>query len=182
MVVVLCAVVALCLPEWWCYENGPVEYGQMVVLACCLLRCCRVTHHRELFAWGAFLLLLFMLREVNCGRTLFLQVPDAPHTFRRWSEVPFGCVVQGSYAAMVVGVVCWFFLRRLYRSLWQLWRMVPVPAGLVLPGLAAMGAAQCWECVSGGFRYEEPAELVAYAALLATICHYAGGRKAAPQQ
>ncbi len=177
-VAVLCAAVALWLPEWWCYENGPVEYMQMAVLVCCLLRCCFAEHHRELFYWGAGLLLLFMLREVNCGRTLFLQVPDAPHTFRRWSEVSFGWLVQGAYVAMIGAVVCWFFMRRLYRSLWQLWRMVPVPMGLLLICLSAMGAAQCWESMSGGFRYEEPAELTAYATLFAIICHYAGGRKA----
>ncbi len=63
------------MPEKWGWENGVLENIQMVILFIGLYLSLKVDSNKKFFNFVAMVLVIIILREVNCGRTLFFSVP-----------------------------------------------------------------------------------------------------------
>lgn len=166
---VLCLLQGLWLPENCCYENGPVEYLQLGIMAGIVFLCCRAQHQRELFAWCAAVMLLLMLREINCGRTLFFAYPDSSVRFYKWSEIPYGWVVQTCYGVLIAVTVLWFVVRKLFMRVLLVLRERPLPIWCVAILLLEIIIARVCETDGKLMVWEELAELsVVVTALMVT--------------
>lgn len=173
---VLCFLAGFWMPVSWCYENGPVEYLQLACMGGIVFLCCRATQYREFFLWCAAVMLLLMLREINCGRTLFFAYPDSSVRFYKWSEIPYGWVVQTCYGVLIAVTVLWFFVRKLFVRVPQVLRMRPLPIGCVGILLTEIIIARVCETDGALMVWEELAELSVVVTGLIVAGLYSGMR------
>lgn len=161
------------MPEWFGYENGPVENVQLLVLAFGVYFCCSARNHRPLFAVVAMLLVILALREVNCGRTLFFAKPGMINEFYKWKEIPYGWLARVLFGGYVLLTALLFFCRRLYVPMWGMLRRIPVPVWNVLGVVLGMVLGVYGERVLYNTSVEELAELVFYVSLVGGVHLYA---------
>ena len=168
----LCVCPGAFLPEVCFYENGLVENLQLVVLALGGWFCLKSGHHRSLFCVVGLVVLMLMLREVNCGRTLFFAKPGEVNAFYKWGEIPYGWVVRLMYGVFIAGVSACFLCRRLYREVGVVLRSSGVPVWNAVFLLLSGCVAVCGERVLHSLPVEELSELVFYTSLTGMIYLY----------
>lgn len=173
VVAVLCVPLGAYLPVECGYENGVVENVQMAVLALGVYFCLRSGNHRWFFVVVALVLVMLMLREVNCGRTLFFAKPGAVNDFYKWKEIPYGWVARVLYGGYMAGVMAYFLYKRLYLQIGAVLRQVGVPVWNVILMAAGMALGVYGERVMNNMTVEEFAELGFYVALVGAIHIYA---------
>lgn len=172
LVCVLCVYPGLILPEECCYENGWVENVQMIVLLMGGYYCLCAANHRSLFFVSGLVVLALILREVNCGRTLFFAKPGEINVFYRWSEIPGGWLVRCLYGGYMAWVAYFFLRKRLYRDAWSVLRMAKLPFWNVVLLPVSLFAAAYGERVLKNQSLEELSELVFYVSLVGLIYFY----------
>lgn len=161
------------LPVECGYENGCIENLQMAVLALGVYFCFRARNQRSFFVFLAMVLVVLMLREVNCGRTLFFAKPGGENLFYKWDEIPYGWVARVLFGIYLSGIAVYFFRKRLYAQIRELSVAVPVPVwNVLLMGLGII-LGNFAERVMKNMIVEELAELVFYIALVGGIHIYA---------
>lgn len=173
VVAVLCVPLGAYLPVECGYENGVVENVQMAVLALGVYFCLRSGNHRRFFVVVALVLVMLMLREVNCGRTLFFAKPGAVNDFYKWKEIPYGWVARVLYGGYMAGVMAYFLYKRLYLQIGAVLRQVGVPVWNVILMAAGMALGVYGERVMNNMTVEEFAELGFYVALVGAVHIYA---------
>lgn len=181
VVAVLCVPLGAYLPVECGYENGVVENVQMAVLALGVYFCLRSGNHHRFFVVVALVLVMLMLREVNCGRTLFFAKPGAVNDFYKWKEIPYGWVARVLYGGYMAGVMAYFLYKRLYLQIGAVLRQVGVPVWNVILMVAGMALGVYGERVMNNMTVEEFAELGFYVALVGAIHIYARFRADAAQ-
>lgn len=177
VVAVLCVPLGVYLPVECGYENGVVENVQMAVLAFGVYFCLTARNHRQFFVVVALVLVMLMLREVNCGRTLFFARPGMVNEFYKWKEIPYGWVARALYGGYMAGVMAYFLYKRLYLQIGEVLRQVGVPVWNVILMLIGMALGIYGERVMNNMTVEEFAELGFYVALVGGIHIYARFRE-----
>lgn len=173
VVAVLCVPLGVYLPVECGYENGVVENVQMAVLALGVYFCLRAGNHRQFFVVAALVLVMLMLREVNCGRTLFFAKPGTVNEFYKWREIPYGWVARVMFGLYISGVTAFFLWKKLYLQVGDVLRQVAVPVWNVILMAVGMSLGIYGERVMNNMTVEEFAELGFYVALVGGIHIYA---------
>lgn len=177
VVAVLCVPLGVYLPVEYGYENGVVENVQMAVLALGACFCLRAGNHRRFFVVMALVMVMLMLREVNCGRTLFLAKPGTVNDFYQWKELPYGWIARVLFGGYMAGVAAYFLHKRLYLQIGGVFRQVGIPVWNVILMAAGVVLGVYGERVLNNMTVEEFAELVFYVALVGAVHVYARFRE-----
>ena len=161
------------LPEKYGYENGILENTQLVflVLSCIFGFCTK--SHKKFFKFTALVSIILILREVNCGRTIFFPVPDAVNTFYSWKEIKYGWLAHPLYGLYMAGVGVYFIINKLYLDLFKYIKCVKLPVWNIVFLLIGMGIGMYSEKVIDNMLLEEMTEMLFYASLMSIIWLYA---------
>ena len=160
------------LPEKCGFENGLIENIQLVVLFLGVFFAVRPKVDKQFFTFVAMVLGILLLREVNCGRTIFFPIPDVENAFYSWKEIKYGWLAHPIFGAYIAFVGLYFLKNKLFINLWQKIRDVKFPIwnfSFMLLGMALGLYAE--ECVHN-FVFEEITELLFYVALVGFIYLY----------
>ena len=107
------------LPERCGFENGIIENIQLVVLFLGLFFALRPKVDKKFFTFVALVLGILLIREVNCGRTIFFPIPGQENAFYRWSEIKYGWLAHVIYGIYITFVGLYFLVNKLFITLWQ---------------------------------------------------------------
>lgn len=164
------------LPTSYGFENGPIENLQMLVLilACIIAFCSR--NHPKLFHFVGLIIIALLLRETNCGRTLFFAVPGTENSFYKWSEIKYGWLVHPLYGIFVACTVAYFIFNKLHRDILQIIHTIKFPLWCIILLMCGFTFGLCAEKIMHNMVFEELAELLFYVALSSTIYIYASTR------
>ena len=113
-----------------------------------------------------------MLREVNCGRTIFFAIPEEVNEFYRWSEIKYGWLAHPIYGAYIACVGVYFLKNKLYVNLWNNFTKIRLPILDILFMLLGMGLGLYAEEFAHNFILEESTELLFYVALTSIVYLY----------
>lgn len=160
------------LPEHYGYENGLLENTQMIVLFSGVYIALRSKVNKQFFNFVALVLFILILREVNCGRTLFFPVPGKVNTFYGWKDIKYGWLAHPIYGAYMAYVTFYFFFNKLFKDLWGFLSKTKLPVWNILLMLIGMGLGLYAEKVVNDCVYEEITELLFYVSLVGIIYLY----------
>lgn len=167
------------LPLTWGWENGPLEWSQVVILATgALLTGCwwqeaistRRFHHARLFAWAMPLWLLMIGRELSWGRVFYqagLDPIEGPY-FISVAQLPYGKFV---YPVLAITILSWLFAvikYKLYAIPYELFRQGRFPTSDFILVVLSLVTAYIAEQHLHKAIMEELVECVAYLALVLT--------------
>lgn len=160
------------LPERCGYENGLIENIQLVVLFLGVFFALRPKVDKQFFTFVAMVLGILLLREVNCGRTIFFPIPGEVNAFYSWKDLEYGWLAHPIYGAYIAFVGIYFLKNKLFINLWQKIRDIKFPFWNFLFMLLGMALGlYAEECVHN-FVFEEITELLFYVALIGFIYLY----------
>ena len=159
------------LPERCGYENGVVENIQLAVLFLGMFFALRPKVDKKFFYFIAMVLGILLIREVNCGRTMFFAIPGQENAFYSWKEIKYGWLAHIIYGLYMGLVGIYFLANKLFVTLWQklwnirlpFWNFVLLLVGMV----AGLYAEEAHMLV-----FEESAELLFYVALISFVYLY----------
>ena len=159
------------LPERCGYENGVIENIQLAVLFLGMYFAVRPKVDKKFFTFVALVLGILLIREVNCGRTIFFPIPGQENAFYSWKEIEYGWLAHPIYGLYMAFVGFYFLKNKLFFTLWEklrnikfpIWNFVLLIIGIVI-GLYAEEVHQ--------LVFEESAELLFYVILVGFIYLY----------
>ena len=159
------------LPERCGYENGLIENIQLFVLFIGMYFAILPKSDKKFFTFVALVIGILLIREVNCGRTIFFSIPGEVNQFYRWSEIKYGWLAHPIFGAYIAFVGFYFLKNKLFLNLWEkirdikfpIWNFVVLIAGMVI----VLYAEEVHHLVM-----EEYAELVFYIALIGFVYLY----------
>ena len=165
------------LPESCGFENGIIENIQLVFLFLGIFFAARPKIDKKFFTFIALVLGILIIREVNCGRTIFFPIPGEVNEFYRWSEIKYGWLAHPIYGIYMAFVGFYFLKNKLYTTLWQkikdikfpIWNFVLLIIGIVL-GVYA-------EEYVHNLVFEESAVLLFYVILVGFVYLYSRHKK-----
>ncbi|MBQ7763857.1 hypothetical protein IJ384_00665 [bacterium] len=159
------------LPERYGFENGVIENIQLVVLFLGLFFALRPKVDKKFFTFVALVLGILLIREVNCGRTIFFPIPGEENAFYRWSEIKYGWLAHVIYGIYMAFVGLYFLVNKLFITLWQkLWSIKFPIWNFVLLLIGMIGGLYAEEMHL--LVFEESAELLFYVALVGFVYLY----------
>ena len=164
------------MPQEFGFENGLLENIQMAVLFVIFYLCVTSKVNKAFFNFIALALTILMIREVNCGRTLFFPRPDTYHQYYSWRELPWpwlGKVVHTIYGIWI-GIVSLIFLKKkFYVDLWRMIKEIKLPFWhIIFAGFAMFMGAIAEKATNNNFIFEEGFELFFYVTLAGIIWLY----------
>lgn len=172
---ILCAIPLLLqyMPQKYGFENGLLESIQMVVLFVILGLCLTAKVNKKFFRFCGLILTILMIREVNCGRTLFFKVPGTENSFYPWREIKYGYLVHPIYGAYIGIIALFFLIKKHFITLWKLVKDVRFPFWNVLLACFAMFMGAIAEkATNNNFIFEEGFELLFYVCLAGIVYLY----------
>lgn len=167
------------LPLTWGWENGPLEWSQVVILATGALLTgrwwqeaisSRRFHHARLFAWAMPLWLLMIGRELSWGRVFYqagLDPIEGPY-FISVAQLPYGKFV---YPVLAMIILSWLFAvikYKLYAIPYELFRQGRFPTSEFILVVLSFVIAYIAEQHLHKAIMEELVECVAYLSLVLT--------------
>lgn len=168
---ILIIPISIYLPQKFGYENGLLENIQMLILFICFIISIRLRQNK-FFIFIALLIIIFMLREINCGRTLFFAVPEVENTFYSWKDIKYGYLAHPLFGLFIFSVVVYFIKNKLYYVLWEYITKFKIPVYntfmLVLGIVLSEYADKCSE----NLVFEEMSEILLYLSVFAFIYLY----------
>ena len=164
------------LPQSWGSENGIIENTQMVVLFFIMYLCLTSKVNKTFFRFIALALTIIIIREVNCGRTLFFPIPNTYHQYYSWRDLPWpwlGKVVHTIYGLWMTFVGLVFLKKKIYIDLWKYAKNVKFPVwNIIFAGIATFMGAIAEKLTNNNFIFEEGFELLFYVSLAGIIWLY----------
>ena len=160
------------LPQQYGYENGLLENMQMIVLFIGLYFAFSSKVNKKFFIFAGLVLIILMLREVNCGRTLFFPIPGVENAFYGWKDIKYGYLAHPIYGLYITSVVVYFLWNKLFITLWHIIKTVKFPIWDVLLMISGMVGGLYAEHVLNNMVLEEMTELLFYTALVGIIYLY----------
>ena len=144
------------------YENGLLENIQMLILFIGCWFAIKAENNKKFFYFVALLLGIFMIREVNCGRTLFFAIPGQENAFYSWKDIKYGYLAHPIFGIYIAWVVVYFFKNKLFLNLWNYIRLKKIPIWNFC--LLALGIylSLYAEKATENFVFEESSELFLY--------------------
>lgn len=173
MIVALLSIPAVMfLPERFGWENGILENTQMVVLFFGIWIAVTAKSNKKFFYFSALVLVILILREVNCGRTIFFPVPGEINEYYRWKDIKYGWLAHPLYGLYMAYVAVYFIIKKAYLDLIAFVKMVKLPVWNILLMLIGMTLGMYAEKVLENCVFEECAELLFYVSLVGIIWIY----------
>lgn len=161
------------LPQKYGYENGLLESIQMIVLFGILAMCLTSKVNKRFFRFAALALTIIMIREVNCGRTLFFHIPGTENSFYSWKQIKYGYLVHPIYGTYIGLIGLTFLIKKLYLDMWNIIKNVKLPVwNLLFMGFASFCGAIAEKATNNNFIFEEGFELLFYTALAGIVYLY----------
>lgn len=160
------------LPEKYGFENGIIENLQLIVLFIGLFFAQKPKTNKQFFNFVAMVIGILIIREVNCGRTIFFAIPDTENAFYSWKEIKYGWLAHILYGIYMAIVGIYFLKNKLFITLWEKIRDIKLPFWnfiLLITGMALGTYAE--ECVHN-LVLEESTELLFYVALIGFVYLY----------
>jgi hypothetical protein len=161
------------LPQNFGYENGLLENIQMLILLFCFIAALRAKTNKKFFIFLALVITILMLREINCGRTIFFPVPGEENNFYSWKDIKYGYLAHPLYGLYMISVAFYFIKNKLYLVLWNLLTKIKLPVYNILFLGIGFVLSMYAEKHTHNFVFEEMAELLMYASLAGIIYLYA---------
>lgn len=160
------------MPERFGYENGVLENIQMAVLFLGLYLSFFSKVDKKFFIFLGLVLIILMLREVNCGRTLFFAVPGVENAFYSWKEIKYGYLAHPIYGIYIAFVAIYFLKNKLFLNLWDYIKNIKLPVWDVLLMLTGMVLSVYVDHAIDNLVFEEATELLFYVSLIGIIWLY----------
>jgi len=162
----------LYLPKELAYENGLLENIQMLVLFFCFYMSVVSKNYKKLFTFVALFIVILMLREVNCGRTLFFPIPGEVNMFYSWKDIPYGWLAHPLYGLYIAFVVLYFLKNKLFLDIWNIIKKSKIPVWNVLLLILGLVLSLIAEKFTHNFPFEEISELLMYTSIVSLIWLY----------
>ena len=160
------------LPEKFGYENGLLENIQMAVLFFGLYLSFFSKIDKKFFIFVGLVLIILILREVNCGRTLFFPVPGMENVFYSWKDIKYGYLAHPIYGAYIALVGIYFLKNKLFINLWNYIKNTKLPIWNIIFMFLGMGLGLYAEHSAHNMVFEEITELLFYVSLIGIIWIY----------
>jgi len=161
------------MPQKYGYENGLLESIQLVVLFMILALCFTAKVNKKFFRFCALILTIIMIREVNCGRTLFFKVPGTENSFYPWREIKYGYLVHPIYGAYIAIIALFFIIKKHFITLWKLIKGTKLPFwNIAISCFAMLMGAIAEKATNNNFIFEEGFELLFYVCLAGIVYLY----------
>ena len=162
------------LPDFFGYENSVLENLQMFVLICACFFAIKTKDidNKKFFNLVFLVLTILMIREVNCGRTIFFAIPGEVNEFYRWSEIKYGWLAHPLFGIYIASVAIYFLKNKLFLNIWNIIKTYKFPIFSLLLMLLGMATGIYGEEVLHNAVFEELAELLFYVALASIIYLY----------
>ena len=165
------APAVLFMPVQYGYENGLIENIQLAVLFVGMFFALRPKTDKKFFTFVTLVLGILLIREVNCGRTIFFPIPGTENEFYRWSEIKYGWLAHPIYGLYMAYVGFYFLKNKLFITLWEKLRDIKFPIwNFVLLLIGMIGGLYAEEAHL--LVMEEATELLFYVALISFIYLY----------
>ena len=164
------------MPQKYGFENGLLENLQMGVLFVIMYLCLTSKVNKKFFNFAALALTLIIIREVNCGRTLFFPIPGEYHKYYSWKDLPnpwIGKIAHTLYGIWIAIVSLTFLKKKIYIDLWNMIKNIRLPFWNILFACFAMFMGAIAEkATHNNFIFEEGFELLFYVSLLGLVWLY----------
>lgn len=164
------------MPQTWGYENGVLENIQMTVLFIMVYLCCTSKVNKPFFNFIVLVLSILIIREVNCGRTLFFPIPDTYHQYYSWKDLEWkwlGKVVHFVYGLWIAIVSLIFLKKKFYMDAWEMLKSIKLPFwNLCFMILAMFMGAIAEKATNNNFIFEEGFELLFYVSIMGFVWLY----------
>ena len=163
----------LFLPEKFGYENGLLENMQMLVLFLGMYFSLTAKSNKKFFIFVAMLLMIFILREVNCGRTLFFAIPGTENAYYGWKDIKYRYLAHPLFGLYIASVVIYFFKNKLFMDLWTYIKETKLPFWNIILLIAGIAMGLHAEHSMHNMIFEEITELLFYTSWIGIIWLYA---------
>lgn len=164
------------MPQEYGFENGLIENIQMCVLFIMVYLCATAKQNKKFLHFVILFLSILIIREVNCGRTLFFPIPGEYHKYYSWRDLPWkwlGKVVHGVYATYIGIVSLLFFTKKIHVELLNILKNIKFPFWNILFSIFAMFMGAIAEkLTNNNFIFEEGFELLFYVSLMGIVWLY----------
>ena len=170
------------IPQKYGYENGLIENIQLTVLFIMFYLCLSSKVNKRFFNFCALALTLLIIREVNCGRTLFFPIPhDSPlysetHAYYSWRELSnpwIGKVVHAIYSLWIAIVALIFLKKKIYVDVWTIIKKIRFPFwNVAFAAFATVMGAIAEKLTNNNYVFEEGFELLFYVSILGMVWLY----------
>lgn len=164
------------MPQTWGYENGVIENIQLAVLFFMVYICATSKINKPFFHFLILVLSILIIREVNCGRTLFFPIPGEYHKYYSWRALPWpwlGKIVHFIYGMWIAIVSLIFLKKKFYLDAWEMLKGIKLPFwNLCFAGFAMFMGAIAEKATNNNFIFEEGFELLFYVSLMGILWLY----------
>ena len=164
------------MPQEFGFENGLLENIQMTVLFIMVYICATSKMNKSFFHFLILVLSILIIREVNCGRTLFFPIPGEYHKYYAWRDLPWpwlGKIVHSVYATWIAIVSIIFLKKKFYLNIWELISKIKLPVWNILFACFAMFMGAIAEkATNNNFIFEEGFELLFYVSIMGMLWLY----------
>lgn len=172
IVFILTAPAAAFLPEPFSYETGPLENLQLVILLLAFAFALKAKVNKTFFKSMAMIIIILMLREVNCGRTIFFPIPGTVNEYYSWHDIKYGWLAHPLYGLYMAVTAIYFLKNKLFVTLWQYIKNVGFPLWHMLFIFVGMAVGLYAEHSLNNPILEEMAELLFYTSLMGIVYLY----------
>jgi len=161
------------MPQKWGWENGIIENIQMVVLWTMIGFSLCAKKYKRFFKLVALIITIIVIREVNCGRTLFFHIPGTENAYYRWKDIKYGYLAHPLYGAYIATVALIAIKNKFFVDLWEMIKTIKFPFwNILLASIATFLGAIAEKATNNNFIFEEGFELLFYVSLFGIIYLY----------
>jgi len=164
------------LPEKFGYENGILENLQLLILFIGVYLSFFSKIDRKFFIFIGLFLIILILREINCGRTLFFPVPGTENAFYNWKDIKYGYLAHPIFGMYIAFVVIYFLKNKLFLNSWNYIRKTKLPTWNILFMIFSLIVGVYADHAIDNMVFEEIIELLFYTSLVGTIHLYSTGK------
>lgn len=160
------------LPQQFGYENGLLENLQMVFLFFCCYLGFSAKYNKKFFKFTALVVIILILREINCGRTIFFPIPGEVNAFYGWKDIKYGWLAHPLYGIYMASVGIYFLVNKLYKNLWDIVKNIKFPIWNIILLFVGIILGEYAEKCTHNFVFEEMGELLFYTSLTGILWLY----------
>lgn len=164
------------MPQEFGFENGLIENIQMTVLFITVFLCASAKQNKKFLRFCILFLSILIIREVNCGRTLFFPIEGEYHKYYSWRDLPWkwlGKVVHGVYGTYIAIVSVLFFTKKIHTEFLNILKNIKLPFwNILFASFAMFMGAIAEKLTNNNFIFEEGFELFFYVSIMGIVWLY----------
>lgn len=164
------------LPIQYTYENSLIENFQVFILFIIFFLCKNTKIDKKFYNSLALVAVILLLREVNCGRTIFFPIEGVENAFYSWKDIKYGFLAEPLYGLFIAFSGIYFLKTKSYMVLFKyiqnaklaVYNWLFLFLGIILGTLGEK---------IGNFALEEMTETIFYLSLMGLIYLQAFNKK-----